>query len=104
MHIFLIKDQFELFIQIQTKRVPYNSYNILPLFANLIKIEKLKQDKVSKTSVFKTYWSKINFYKHKNLSSLTIRQSSQEEEIAPFLHSDLKEKLYYKIKNYLALK
>ena len=69
-----------------------------------IKIEKLKQDKISKTSVFKTYWSKINFYKHKNLSSLTIRQSSQEEEIAPFLHSDLKEKLYYKIKNYLALK
>ena len=52
----------------------------------------------------KTYWSKINFYKHKNLSSLTIRQSSQEEEIAPFLHSDLKEKLYHKIKNYLALK
>ena len=50
------------------------------------------------------YWSKINFYKHKNISSLTIRQSSQEEEIAPFLHSDLKEKLYYKIKNYLSLK
>ena len=74
------------------------------LGADVIKIEKLKQDKISKTSIFKTYWSKINFYKHKNLSSLTIRQSSQEEEIAPFLHSDLKEKLYYKIKNYLALK
>tara|TARA_Y100000996_G_scaffold286617_1_gene226245 strand:- start:185 stop:625 length:441 start_codon:yes stop_codon:yes gene_type:complete len=71
---------------------------------DLIKIEKLKQNKISKTLSFKTYWSKINFHKYKNKSSLTIRQSSKEEEIAKFLHSDLKEKLYFKIKNYLALK
>ena len=88
-------------------RMYFNNKNIaenITIDADIIKIEKLEQGKISKTSIFKTYWSKINFYKHKNLSSLTIRQSSQEEEIAPFLHSDLKEKLYYKIKNYLALK
>ena len=72
--------------------------------SEVIKIEKIKQDKVSKTSIFIAYWSKINFYKDKNVSSLTIRQSSKEEEIATFLHADLKERIYYKIKNYLALK
>ena len=69
-----------------------------------IKIEKIKQNKIFKTINFKTYWSKIIFYKIKNKSSLTIKQSSNEEEIAEFLHSDLKEKLYFKIKNYLAVK
>ncbi len=72
--------------------------------SEVIKIEKIKQNKVSKTSIFIAYWSKINFYKDKNVSSLTIRQSSKEEEIATFLHADLKERIYYKIKNYLALK
>ena len=69
-----------------------------------IKIERLKKNKISKILSFKTYWSKINFYRYKNKSLLTIRQSSKEEEIAEFLHSDLKERLYFKIKNYLALK
>ena len=69
-----------------------------------IKIEKFKQDKIFKTINFKTYWSKIDFYRYKNKSSLTIRQSSKEEEIANFLHSDLKEKLYYKIKKYCNFK
>ena len=66
-----------------------------------IKIERFKKNKILKKINFKTYWSKINFYKNKNKSSLTIKQSSKEEEIAKFLHSDLKEKLYYKIKKYL---
>ena len=69
--------------------------------ADMIKIEKFKKDKISKTSIFNAYWSKINFYKNKNKSSLTIRQSSQEEEVGKFLHSDLKEKLYYKMKKVL---
>ena len=97
----------EYFLLVYLVRMYFKNKNIaenITIDADVIKIEKLKQDKISKTSIFKTYWSKINFYKHKNLSSLTIRQSSQEEEIAPFLHSDLKEKLYHKIKNYLALK
>ena len=74
--------------------------------ADVIKIEKLKQDKISKTSIFKTYWSKINFYKHKNLSPIANNKTiiSRRRDCSIFLHSDLKEKLYYKIKNYLALK
>ena len=97
----------EYFLLVYLVRMYFKNKNIaenITIDADVIKIEKLKQDKISKTSIFKTYWSKINFYKHKNTSFLTIRQSSQEEEIAAFLHSDLKEKLYYKIKNYLALK
>ena len=97
----------EYFLLVYLVRMYFKNKNIaenITIDADVIKIEKLKQDKISKTSIFKTYWSKINFYKHKNTSFLTIRQSSQEEEIGTFLHSDLKEKLYYKIKNYLALK
>ncbi len=66
-----------------------------------IKIEKLKKNKIFKIINFKTYWSKISFYKNKNKSSLKIKQSSKEEELAEFLHSDLKEKLYLKIKKHL---
>ena len=96
----------EYFLLVYLVKMYFKNKNIaenITIDADIIKIEKLEQGKISKTSIFKTYWSKINFYKHKNVSSLTIRQSSQEEEIATFLHSDLKEKFYYKIKNYLAL-
>ncbi len=97
----------EYFLLVYLVRIYFKNKNIaenITIDADVIKIEKLKQDKISKTSIFRAYWSKINFYKHKNTSFLTIRQSSKEEEIGTFLHSDLKEKLYYKIKNYLALK
>ncbi len=88
-------------------RIYFKSKNIaenITVNKNIIKIEKYKEDKISRISGFETYWSKINFYRHKNKSSLTIRQSSKEEEFAKFLHSDLKEELYNKIKNYLAVK
>ena len=58
--------------------------------SNEIKIKKIKENKILKTINFKTYWSKINFYKNKNKSLLTIRQSSKETELGSFLHTDLK--------------
>ena len=68
--------------------------------SNEIKIKKIKENKILKTINFKTYWSKINFYKNKNKSLLTIRQSSKETELGSFLHTDLKESLYLKLKKY----
>ena len=66
--------------------------------ADVIKIENSNKIKYQRLQSLKLIGQKINFYKHKNLSSLTIRQSSQEEEIAPFLHSDLKENFTIKLK------
>ena len=68
--------------------------------ADVIKIEKLKKDKISKTSIFKTYWSKIYFTKQKNKSLLTIRESNREIEVGSFLHTEIKESLYLKLKKY----
>ena len=65
-----------------------------------IKIEKIKKNKILNTINFNTYWSKINFHKYKNKSKLTIKQSSKETELAHFLHADLKEDLYLKLKKY----
>ena len=65
-----------------------------------IKIEKIKNNKISNTVNFKTYWSKINLSKYNNKSYLTIKQSSKEVELASFLHNDLKENLYLKLKKY----
>ena len=65
-----------------------------------IKIEKIKKNKILNTINFNTYWSKINFHKYKNKSSLTIKQSSKETELGHFLHTDLKEDLYLKLKKY----
>ncbi len=67
---------------------------------NEVRIDKLKNNKIFKTVSFKTYWSRINFYKYKNKSSLTIKQSSKEVELGSFLHTDLKEALYFKLKKY----
>ena len=41
---------------------------------------------------------KVLFTKFKNTSKLSIIQSDKETEIASFLHSDLKESLYFRIK------
>tara|TARA_B100000287_G_C20204405_1_gene611414 strand:+ start:153 stop:593 length:441 start_codon:yes stop_codon:yes gene_type:complete len=65
-----------------------------------IKIDKFKNNKIFKTVNFSIYWSKINFNKFKNKSSLTIKQSSEEVELGSFLHADLKEGLYLKLKKY----
>ena len=66
-----------------------------------ISIRKFKGDKLLKSSTFNTYWSKIFFTKHKNQSKLSIRESNRETEVASFLHTDLKEGLYLRIKKQL---
>ena len=65
-----------------------------------ISIKKFKGDKLFYSSKFSTYWSKVFFTKQKNKSKLSIRESNKETELASFLHADLKEKLYLKIKKY----
>ena len=64
-------------------------------------IKKYRDDKLLHLSKFSTYWSKVFFIRVKNKSRLLIRQSNKETELAPFLHSDLKESLYLRIKNHL---
>ena len=66
-----------------------------------ISIKKFKGDKLLNSSTFNTYWSKIFFTKHKNQSKLSIRESNKETEVASFLHADLKESLYLRIKRQL---
>ena len=63
-----------------------------------ISIKKFKGDKLFYSSEFSTYWSKVFFTKQKNKSKLLIRESDKETEVASFLHADLKETLYEKIK------
>jgi len=65
-----------------------------------ISIKKFKGYKLFYSSKFSTYWSKVFFTKQKNKSKLLIRESNKETELASFLHADLKEKLYLKIKKY----
>mgnify|MGYP001230568076 FL=1 len=66
-----------------------------------ISIKKFKGDKLLNSSTFNTYWSKIFFTKHKNQSKLSIRESNKETEVASFLHADLKESLYLRMKRQL---
>ena len=66
-----------------------------------ISIKKFKGDKLLNSSTFNTYWSKIFFTKYKNQSKLSIRESDRETEVASFLHADLKESLYLRIKRQL---
>ena len=66
-----------------------------------ISIKKFKGDKLLNSSTFNTYWSKIFFTKHKNKSKLSIRESNREIEVASFLHTELKESLYLRIKRQL---
>ena len=66
-----------------------------------ISIKKFKGDKLLYSSNFNTYWSKVFFTKFKNQSKLSIRESDKETEVANFLHADLKENLYLRIKKQL---
>jgi len=68
-----------------------------------ISIKKYKGDKLLHSSKFNTYWSKVFFTKSKNKSKLSIRESNKETEVAAFLHAELKESLYYKIKKQINL-
>ena len=63
-----------------------------------ISIKKFKGDKLFYSSEFSTYWSKVFFTKQKNKSKLLIRESDKETEVASFLHAELKETLYKRIK------
>ena len=67
----------------------------------VISIKKFKGDKLLNTSSYNTYWSKVFFTKLKNQSKLSIRESNRETEVASFLHADLKEGLYLRIKRHL---
>ena len=66
-----------------------------------ISVKKFKGDKLLNSSTFNTYWSKVFFTKLKNQSKLSIRESNRETEVASFLHADLKESLYLRIKRQL---
>ena len=93
----------EYFLLVYLVRMYFKNKNIaenITIDADVIKIEKLKQDRISKTSIFKTYWSKIYFTKQKNKSLLTIRESNREIEVGSFLHTEIKESLYLKLKKY----
>ena len=67
-----------------------------------ISIKKYKGDKLLYSSKFSSYWSKVFFTKFKNTSKLSIRESDKETEVATFLHADLKESLYLRIKRQLS--
>ena len=66
-----------------------------------ISIRKYKGEQLLHSSKFSTYWSKVFFTKFKNTSKLSIRESNKETEFATFLHTDLKESLYFRIKKQL---
>tara|TARA_B100002051_G_C16515952_1_gene525239 strand:+ start:162 stop:599 length:438 start_codon:yes stop_codon:yes gene_type:complete len=65
-------------------------------------IKKFKGDKLLYSSKFNTYWSKVFFTKLKNTSKLSVRESNKETEVATFLHADLKESLYLRIKKQIS--
>ena len=67
-----------------------------------ISIRKYKGDKLLHSSKFSTYWSKVFFTKLKKKSKLSIKESNKETEVATFLHSELKEKLYFRIREKLS--
>ena len=65
---------------------------------NELLINKFKGEKLFHSAKYNTYWSRVFFIRFKNQSKLLIRESNKEIEIASFLHADLKETLYEKIK------
>ena len=68
-----------------------------------ISIKKFKGNIFLKTVLFNSYWAKVFFNKCENKSKLIIKQSNKQVEIATFLHTDLKESLYYEIKKQINL-
>ena len=65
---------------------------------NVLLVNKFKGEKLFHSSRYNTYWSRIFFTRFKNQSKLLIRESNKETEVASFLHADLKESLYNRIK------
>ena len=57
--------------------------------------------KLKKHVNLNTYWTKINFWKKDNQSSLILKQSDKILELCVFLNTKPKEKIYQKLYTYL---
>ena len=82
-------------------RFYFNKNNIkdqVKIDENELLINKFKGEKLYYSSKYNTYWSQVFFTRFKNQSKLLIRESNKETEIASFLHADIKETLYERIK------
>ena len=96
--IFLGVEYFLIFYLIRLYFKEKNTKDEIFIDQKEISIKKFKGDKILHVSKFKTYWSKVFFTKFRNKSKLLIRESNKETELATFLHADLKQDLYYRIK------
>ena len=75
-----------------------NINDLISINEKEISIKKFRGNKLFYSSSFNTYWARFLFSRFKNKSKLLIRESNKETEIAVFLHADLKESLYKRIK------
>ena len=69
---------------------------------NELLINKFKGEKLFHSSKYNTYWSRVFFTRFKNQSKLLIRESDKQTELAKFLHADLKETLYERVKKQIS--
>jgi len=99
--IFLGAEYLVIFYLIRLYFKEKNIKDVININKKEISIKKFKGDELIRSLKFNTYWSKVFFTKFKNQSKLSIRESNKETEVASFLHTDLKEKLYLKIKKNL---
>ena len=99
--IFLGLEYLVIFYLIRQYFKEKNINDVIKINQKEISIKKFKGDKLLYSSKFNTYWSKVLFTKFKNQSKLSIRESDKETEVANFLHADLKENLYRRIKKQL---
>ena len=99
--IFLGLEYFIIFYLIRLYFKEKNIKDEINIDQKEISIKKYKGDKLLHSSKFSTYWSKVLFIKFRNQSKLSVRESNRETELASFLHADLKEDLYLKIKRQL---
>ena len=91
----------EYFLIVYLIRFYFKENNIkdeIKIDENELLIKKFKGEKLFYSSKYNTYWSRVFFTRFKNKSKLLIRESNKETEVASFLHADLKESLYKKIK------
>ena len=86
--IFYKKRKIKEHIKIDSKRVTYNFY---------------EENKLKTNMSFSSYWVKIIFWKEENHSKLILSESGKKIELGKFLHSDIKEKIYVKLNNFLKI-
>ena len=99
--IFLGVEYLVIFYLIRLYFIEKNMKDEINIDQKEISIKKFKGNKLLHSYKFNTYWSKVFFTKFNNTSKLSIRESNRETEVASFLHADLKESLYLKIKRQL---